>query len=185
MFEYLGYSTGTTGQTTISFRVANKCKNSVGYVALGTSGFTRIAPANGAAYKGTLESYSVSWTNVTGNPGFVSIKFENARDNYKNGAMDVFTIAVANFNSNTSIPVQGKAGSINEGFTFPLSQTTCPPPSTRLFPGWMTGSWRDLLAWPNLLSANTSPPRAFAEVAANWPVTDAAAAGRRIPGGSQ
>src|SRR6266436_1303932 len=68
VFESQGYITDPgTGQTTITFRVTNKCMNAVGYVAIGTDGFTRVAPANGSVYTGNLGDYNVSWTRASGN----------------------------------------------------------------------------------------------------------------------
>ena len=180
MFDYLGYSAVGT-QTTLSFKVTNKCKNGVGYVALGTNGFTRVAPPNGGSYNGGLGSYSVSWTHASGNPGFISVKFENAPNDYKNGAMDIFSIVVTNFNPNTVMLVEGKAGNAKETSTFLLSQTTCPAPSTRSSSDWVEGSWSDLVAWLTRPRANTSPGKSSADAAANWPVTDAAATGRQAP----
>jgi hypothetical protein len=125
VFEYLGYSTDANNQTTFAFRVTNKCKGSVGWVAVGTDGFTRIAPGDGSAYAGSLGSYHVSWTRTTGNPGFVGMSFEPAFQTYKNGASDVFSVVVSGFNPATTIQVAGKAGSTNDTFSFLLSQTLC------------------------------------------------------------
>ena len=148
VFEYLGFVTdGTSGQTTVTFRVTNKCKNATGYVAIGTNAFTRIAPANGGIYAGSLGTYKVSWTRATGKPGFVSVKFESRFDNFNNGASDVFSIVVSNFNPNTTIQVQGKAGFNEETFSFLLSQTTCSPPSVPGLSRWLGKSWNSLLAW--------------------------------------
>jgi hypothetical protein len=148
---------GNSGQATISFVVTNKCKNSVGYVAVGTNGLTRIGPANGAVYNGNLGNYTVSWTNANGNPGFTSIKFNALSNNFANGAADVFSVVVNNFNSNTTIPVQGKAGITEETFTFLLSQTTCPPPSVPHAFKWLRGPLNRLLAWLAPQSAVNMP----------------------------
>jgi hypothetical protein len=149
VFEYLGYSTDINGQTTISFVVTNKCKYDVGYVAIGTDGFIRIGPANGSVYRGSQGNYTVSWTRATGNPGFVSVKFESGSNSFHGGASDVFSIVVRNFNPNTTIQVQGKAkdGSMEETFSFLLTQTSCPPPSSASFLEWLRGSWNKLLVW--------------------------------------
>jgi len=124
VFEYLGYNTDANGQTTISFSVTNKCKNAVRMVAIGTDSFTRVAPADGSIYNGVLGSYDVGWTRPSGNPGFVSIKFEPLSKNFKNGAADVFSIGVTNFNPNTTVQVKG-VGAMQETFSFLLSQTSC------------------------------------------------------------
>jgi hypothetical protein len=131
VFEYLGYSTAANGQTTISFRVTNKCKNVVRMIAIGTDSFTRIAPADGSVYNGALGSYAVGWTKASGNPGFVGIKFEPVSKNYKNGATDVFNLIVSNFNANTTIQVKG-VGPSQETFSFLLSQTSCPTSTAAL-----------------------------------------------------
>src|ERR1043166_826620 len=63
VFESRGYITDpVTGQTTIAFRVTNKCRGLVSYVAIGTGGFTRVAPADRSSYNGDLGLYDVSWT---------------------------------------------------------------------------------------------------------------------------
>jgi len=73
-FESQGYITDpTTGQTTIAFRVTNKCKSLASYVAIGTGGFTRVAPADKSSYNGDLSPYDVSWTRTGGTPGFESV----------------------------------------------------------------------------------------------------------------
>lgn len=124
VFEYLGYNTAANGQTTITFNVTNKCKNAVRMVAIGTDSFTRISPPDGSVYNGTLGSYDVGWTKSSGNPGFLSIKFEPISKNFKNGAAELFTIVVSNFNPNTTIQVKG-VGPAQETFSFLLSQTSC------------------------------------------------------------
>src|SRR6266481_5512178 len=115
VIESQGYITDPgTGQTTITFRVTNKCMNAVGYVAIGTDGFTRVAPANGSVYTGNLGDYNVSWTRASGNPGFESIKFTATLKNFISFASDVFSIVVSNFNPATMIMVQAKAGNDQE-----------------------------------------------------------------------
>src|SRR5262249_2386073 len=127
IFEYQGYTTNSnTGQTTVTFRVTNKCRNVVGHVAIGTDGFTRLSPANGSVYQGTLGSYKVSWTGTNGNPGFTSIKFEPQFNNFANSASDTFSVVVSNFNANTTIMVQGKSSTSTETFSFLLSQNCGP-----------------------------------------------------------
>jgi len=119
-----------TGETTIAFRVTNKCSNAVGYVAIGTDGFTRLAPARDSVYTGTLGSYAVSWANTSGNPGFTSVKFQPQFSTFKSGASDVFSVVVANFNPNTTIQVAGHAGTAaDETASFLLGRTTCPTPT--------------------------------------------------------
>jgi len=121
VFEYLGYVTDSiSGQTTISFRVTNKCRNAVSYVALGTDNVTALAPANGSAYPGSLGMYDVAWTSA-------SIQFLPRFKSFKNGASEVFSILVTNFDPNVTIQVAGRAGSApDESFSFLLSETTCP-----------------------------------------------------------
>ena len=69
VFESKGYITDpSTGQTTIAFQVTNKCKNPVAYVAVGTGGFTRVAPGDGSVYNGDLCRYDVAWTRAGGTP---------------------------------------------------------------------------------------------------------------------
>jgi hypothetical protein len=154
VLEYLGFVTDVnSGQTAISFRVTNKCKYATGYIAIGTDAFTRIAPADGSTYAGNLGTYEVSWTRTTGNPGFVSVKFESRFDNFNNGASDLFVIVVSNFNPNTTIQVQGHAGSATDTFNFLLS-TPCPPSGPTLatqslgdVAEWLSGSGERLLGW--------------------------------------
>src|SRR5437763_16230321 len=72
VFESQGYITDpATGQTTIAFRVTNKCRSLVSYVSIGTCGFTRVAPADRGSYNGDLSPYDVSWAGGRGHPGFV------------------------------------------------------------------------------------------------------------------
>jgi hypothetical protein len=119
-FTFLGYITND-GRTTITFRVINRCKYNVSYVAIGTAGWTRLAPANGSTYTGSLGTYAVEWTGTAGRPGFKSIKFDfNDEDRFRNGASEVFILTVSNFDPNTLIPVQGHAGHHTETFTFHL-----------------------------------------------------------------
>jgi streptogramin lyase len=129
--ESQGYITDPgTGQTTVTFRVTNKCRNAVGYVAIGTDGFSRLAPSNGSVYTGDLGAYNVSWTRASGNPGFESIKFTATSKNFNNFASDVFSIVVSNFNPTTMIMVQGKADSAQETYNFLLSETCGTPTPT-------------------------------------------------------
>jgi sugar lactone lactonase YvrE len=127
IFEYQGYTTDSnTGQTTLTFHVTNKCRKAVGYVAIGTDSFTRVSPANGSVYQGTLGAYNVAWTGTRGNPGFTSIKFTPQLKNFANSASDTFSIVVSNFNADTTIMVQGKSSTTQETFSFLLSQTCGP-----------------------------------------------------------
>jgi len=142
-------------QTTVTFKITNNCRNGVQYVAIGTGVFTRIAPADGSVYSGSLGTYSVAWTATNGNPGFTSIKFTPAFRNFNNGAMDVFSIVVSGFNPNTTIQVQGKAGNTTDALSFLLS-TPCPPSGPTVAPqafgdftNWLSGSWKRLVAWLN------------------------------------
>ncbi len=132
VFEYLGYVTDSiSGQTTITYRGTNNSRQSVNYIAIGIEGFTPIAPANGSTYTDSLGNYTVIWTDTTGAPGFTSIKFQPKFKSFKNGASDVFSITVTNFDPNMTIQVAGQAGtSPDERFSFLLSQTTCPADTT-------------------------------------------------------
>ena len=77
VFESQGYITdASTGQTTIAFRVTNSCRNPVAYVAIGTGGFTRVAPGDGSVYNGDLGTYNVAWTRAGGTPGFESVTWK-------------------------------------------------------------------------------------------------------------
>jgi virginiamycin B lyase len=131
-FQSQGYITDpTTGQTTIAFRVTNKCRNPVSYLAIGTGGFTRVAPANGSSYNGDLGPYDVSWTRTGGTPGFESVKFTPTLKNFANSAAEVFSIVVSNFNPATMMMVRSKAGNAQETYNFLLSQTCGTPTPTR------------------------------------------------------
>lgn len=132
VFEYLGYSTDINGKTTITFRVTNKCSQSLSYVAIGTDGFTRVAPADSGTYVGSLGSYKAVWTSSSGNPGFTSIRFEPKFSTFKSGASDVFSVVVSNFNASKTIKVAARpSGQSQEKYSFLLSQTTCAPTPTR------------------------------------------------------
>jgi len=132
VFESQGYITDpSTGQTTIAFRVTNKCRNPVAYVAIGTGGFTRVAPADGSSYNGDLARYDVSWTRTGGTPGFESVKFTPTLKNFANSASEVFSFSVSNFNPATMMMVRGKAGNAQETYNFLLSQTCGTPTPTR------------------------------------------------------
>jgi len=131
-FESQGYITDpSTGQTTIAFRVTNKCRNPVSYVAIGTGGFTRVAPADGSSYNGDLCRYDVAWTRTGGTPGFESIKFTPTLKNFANSASEMFSVSVSNFNPATMIMVRSKAGNAQETYNFLLSQTCGTPTPTR------------------------------------------------------
>ena len=132
VFESQGYITDpSTGQTSIAFRVTNKCRNPVSYVAIGTAGFTRVAPADGSVYNGDLGVYDVAWTRAGGTPGFESVKFTPTSKNFANSASEVFSVVVSNFNPATMIMVRSKAGNAQETYNFLLSQTCGTPTPTR------------------------------------------------------
>src|SRR5207247_1737287 len=132
VFESQGYITdASTGQTTIAFRVTNKCRNPVAYVAIGTGGFTRVAPGDGSVYNGDLCRYDVAWTRAGGTPGFESVKFIPTSKNFANSVSDVFNVVVSNFNPATMIMVRAKAGNAQETYNFLLSQTCGTPTPTR------------------------------------------------------
>jgi len=135
VFESQGYITDpATGQTTIAFRVTNKCRSLVSYVALGTGGFTRVAPADRSSYNGDLSPYDVSWTGRGGTPGFESVKFTPALKNFANSASEVFNVVVSNFNPATMVMVRAKAGNAQETYNFLLSQTCgIPTPTRRIY----------------------------------------------------
>jgi len=132
VFESQGYRTDpSTGQTTIAFRVTNKCRSLVSYVAIGTGGFTRVAPADRSSYNGDLGLYDVSWTGRGGTPGFESVKFTPTAKNFANSAAEVFNVVVSNFSPATMVTVRAKAGNAQETYNFMLNQTCGLPTSTR------------------------------------------------------
>src|SRR6266536_5824759 len=135
VFESRGYITDPgTGQTTIAFRVTNKCRSLVSYVAIGTGGFTRVAPADRSSYNGDLSPYDVSWTRTGGTPGFESVKFTPTAKNFANSASEVFNIVVSNFNPATMVMVRAKAGNAQETYNFLLNQTCgIPTPTRRIY----------------------------------------------------
>ena len=137
VFESKGYITDpSTGQTTIAFRVTNKCRNPVSYVAVGTGGFTRVAPGDGSVYNGDLGLYDVAWTRAGGTPGFESVKFTPALKNFANSASDRFSVVVSNFNPAIAVMVRAKAGNAQETYSFLLSQTCgMPTPTRRIYWG--------------------------------------------------
>ena len=55
-----------------------------------------------------------------GNPSFIAVKFEPASKNFNNGASEVFSIVVSNFNPSTTIQVEADAG--NRTGTFSASR---------------------------------------------------------------
>src|SRR6478735_10875024 len=136
-FESQGYITDpSTGQTTIAFRVTNKCRNPVSYVAIGTGGFTRVAPADGSSYNGDLGLYDVAWTRTGGTPGFESVKFTPTLKNFANSASETFSVVVSNFNPATMVMVRAKAGNAQETYNFLLSQICgIPTPTRRIYWG--------------------------------------------------
>ena len=132
IFESQGYIINPgNGQTTIAFRVTNKCKGLVSYVAIGTGGFTRVAPADRSSYNGDLGLYDVSWTGRGGTPGFESIKFAPTLKNFANSASEVFNVVVSNFNPAIMVTVRAKAGNAQETYNFVLSQNCGTPTPTR------------------------------------------------------
>jgi len=135
VFESQGYITNpSNGQTTIAFRVTNKCRNPASYVAIGTSGFTRVAPADGSVYNGDLGIYDVAWTRASGTPGFESVKFTPALKNFANSASETLNVVVSNFNPASMVTVRGKAGNAQETYNFLLSQTCgIPTPTRRIY----------------------------------------------------
>ena len=134
-FESQGYVTDPgTGQTTIAFRVTNKCRSLVSYVAIGTGGFTRVAPADRSSYNGDLSPYDVSWTGRGGTPGFESVKFTPTLKKFANSASEVFNVVVSNFSPATMVTVRAKAGNAQETYNFLLSQTCgLPTPTRRIY----------------------------------------------------
>ena len=155
VFESQGYVTDpATGQTTIAFRVTNKCRSLVSYVAIGTGGFTRVAPADGSSYNGDLGPYDVAWTRSGGTPGFESVKFTPTSKNFANSAAEVFSITVSNFNPATIMMVRGKAGNAQETYNFLLSQTCgTPTPSRRVY--W-TNSGANMVGRANVDGQNVN-----------------------------
>jgi hypothetical protein len=131
VFDYRGYTTDASGQTTITFRVTNKCKQTISYVAFGTDTFTRVSPASGSTYTGGLGTYAVTWTDTAGSPGFTGIEFQPKSRNFKNGASEMFRIVVTNFDPSVIIHVAGQVGtSPSETFDFLLKDTICEPGPT-------------------------------------------------------
>ena len=135
VFESQGYITdASTGQTTMAFRVTNKCRNLVSYVAIGTAGFTRVAPADRSSYNGDLSPYDVSWTGRGGTPGFESVKFTPTLKKFANSASEVFNVVVSNFSPATMVTVRAKAGNAQETYNFMLNQTCgLPTPTRRIY----------------------------------------------------
>jgi hypothetical protein len=155
VFESQGYITDpATGQTTIAFRVTNKCRSLVSYVAIGTSGFTRVAPADGSSYNGDLTPYDVSWTGRGGTPGFESVKFSPTLKKFVNSASELFNVVVSNFNPATMVTVRAKAGNAQETYSFLLSQTCgIPTPTRRIY--W-TNTETNMLGRANLNGQNVN-----------------------------
>jgi len=133
--EIDGYLTAENGATTITYRVTNANKKDISYVAFGLGDWTPVMPGDDTIVSGKLGDYHVEWTNVRGNPGFASIKFESEFDGFSQGAEETFTIAVADFDPNTPIQVQMKAGKDRTTFTVTLDGAGCdktPPPFSPL-----------------------------------------------------
>jgi hypothetical protein len=113
---------------------------------------TRIAPADKSIYTGNLGTYNVSWTRGSGNPAFVAVKFEPVLKNFNNGASEVFSVVVSNFNPNATIQVEASAGNKDGTFSFVLGQTNCaaatlfPQPTEDLF-DWRRSLWTSLVVW--------------------------------------
>jgi hypothetical protein len=146
----------------------------VGYIAIGTDAFTRIAPSNGSVYNGNMGGYNVSWTRATGSPGFLGIKFEPTLKNLTNGASDIFSIEVTNFVPNTTIRVGGFGGKLpEETFNFLLSQTLCAPRRSTATPEILSFSEADTEAWDKLLAWLGPPQRN-----ATWALFDVSPFGR-------
>lgn len=116
--EFLGYIIHPDGSVEMSVRVTNLCQQSVGYVALGTNGWSRISPADGSTYTGSLGAYRVAWTGESGQPGYPSIKYETQFEGFANDASDHFTARVVGFDAATTVQVTGKAGFNEETFSF-------------------------------------------------------------------
>jgi len=135
VFESQGYiADPATGQTTIAFRVTNKCRSLVSYVAIGTGGFTRVTPADRGSYNGDLSPYDVSWTGTGGTPGFESVKFTPTLKTFANSASEVFNIVVSNFSPAIMVTVRAKAGNAQETYNFMLNQTCgLPTPTRRIY----------------------------------------------------
>lgn len=154
VFESQGYITDpTTGQTTIAFRVTNKCRNPVAYVAIGTGGFTRVAPGDGSVYNGDLCRYDVAWTRA-GGTGFESVKFTPTLKNFANSASDMFNVVVSNFSPATAVTVRAKAGNAQETYNFLLSQTCGTPTPTRRI--YWTNVGTDTIGRANLNGQNVN-----------------------------
>ena len=155
-FESQGYVTNPgNGQTTVAFRVTNKCRNPASYVAIGTSGFSRVAPADGSSYNGDLGLYDVAWTRAGGTPGFESVKFTPTLKNFANSVAEVFSLSVSNFNPATAVTVRAKAGSAQETYNFLLSQICGTPTPTRRM--YWTNVGTSTIGRANLNGQNVNP----------------------------
>jgi len=87
-----------------------------------------------------------------GNPSFIAVKFEPASKNFNNGASEVFSIVVSNFNPSTTIQVEADAGNRTGTFSFVAGQTNCavaalsPQPTEDLI-DWRSRLWSSLMVW--------------------------------------
>jgi len=110
-------ATTAFGETTaVTFEVTNTSKWAVSFIAFGTGGLTRMAPTPGEQYQGQLDQYTVEWTNLSGNPGFESIKFTTSanKESYKNGATEAFTVILGGLRSDYTFSLQAHAGAVFE-----------------------------------------------------------------------
>ena len=123
--EVFGFVNNGDGTTTITYRVTNTNKKDISYVAFGLGNWSAVAPVDGSTYSGGRGDYNVEWTNSNGNPGFPSIKYETLFDGFSKGAQDTIALTVSNFDPNTAIQVQMKAGKDKTTFTLTLNDSAC------------------------------------------------------------
>ncbi|HEY6242877.1 MAG TPA: hypothetical protein VIX17_02955 [Pyrinomonadaceae bacterium] len=76
----------------------------------------------------------------------------NALKNFNNGASEVFSVVVSNFNPNTTIQVEADAGNRSDTFRFGLGQTNCAfatlsPQPTEDLVDWRDRLWSSLVVW--------------------------------------
>lgn len=118
------------GTTTISFEVTNACQTAVSYIAIGTDGLVVVAPSKGTyiSVDGNGDSYSVDYTGDGGrNPGFPSIKFTSANQDFKLGSSDIFTITVRGYYPGYTFSLQTHIGGQYTTYTgVDLSNCICP-----------------------------------------------------------
>lgn len=124
-FDFLGYLNNSGGTTTLYFRVTTTNKKDISHIAFGTMNWTPIAPTNNLTVTNSLGTYLTVWTNTHGEPGFPSFKFQPQFSGFSQGKQDTFSFTVANFNPNTPIQIQVKAGTARTTVNIPLDNSSC------------------------------------------------------------